>query len=213
MKKNSSIRFTSQNNINLIWDILSENDIFSKLAENKINSIKHALKEDIEIFSKSNAQENIDIMDLNKKFIFQVTNALKNKSKIKEKNNVSFEDSLEKKKYEKNRLLNLQMPEPINFEDEIIDEKNENIDELIKSVIEERKFEIKPTSVRKEYVDSKSDYLRLEDKIEKLYVLFNSFIEEHEHNRSQLLEINKIKNEYDSDTNSEITYKLEKIEI
>ena len=72
-------KFTSKNNINLLWDILSENDQFAKLAENRIESIQKALKEDMEIFNLSNKSENMNIMDLNKKFISQVTNALKKK--------------------------------------------------------------------------------------------------------------------------------------
>ena len=43
-------KFISRNNINLIWDILSDNDQFAKLAENRIESIQTALKEDMELF-------------------------------------------------------------------------------------------------------------------------------------------------------------------
>ena len=207
-------KFNSKNNINLLWDILSENDQFSKLAENRIESIQKALKEDMELFYISNKSENLNIMDLNKKFIFQVTNALKKKDKSREKKIVSFEENLNLKKNEMNKYLIPNPPDPINFEDEISDEKIESIDDLIKEVIEQRKFDIKPQQnnlSKQNNIENRIDIL--ESKIEKIITIINTLLDNRTSNES-LFDINEFNtkdqdDDNDSDTNSEITYKVE----
>ena len=212
-------KFISRNNINLIWDILSDNDQFAKLAENRIESIQTALKEDMELFYLSNKSDNLNIMDLNKKFISQVTNALKKKDKSREKKIVSFEETLDLKKNEMNKYLIPKTPNPINFEDEITDEKIESIDDLIKGVIEHRKFDIKPeqnnlskqSNIAADSIENRINIL--EDKIEKIITIINSLMENRTSNDSlfDINEFNTKDDDYhnDSDNNSEITYKVD----
>ena len=73
--------FINQNNISLIWDILSENPHFVKFADNKRDVVFHALKEDMIIFYEKYNTPNLGILDLNKRFLSQITNALKIKEK------------------------------------------------------------------------------------------------------------------------------------
>ena len=111
-----------------------------------------------------------------------------------------------------NRFLTPKLPDPINFEDEITDEKIESIDDLIKDVIEQRKFEIKPqqNSLSLSNENNLENRINLiEEKIEKIMTIINTLIENKQPNES-LFEINDFNSKDDqSDTNSEITYKLE----
>ena len=136
--------FTNQNNVGLIWDILSENPQFLKLSEKKQDIICNALKEDMIVFYEKYKSQNMDILDLNKKFLTQITHALKMKEQqSRVKKEVSFEESLENKKKELQQILQLQyeIPPPLHLSDEMVVEKLNNIDELMNNVIEKRKMD------------------------------------------------------------------------
>lgn len=136
--------FINQNNISLIWDILSENQHFVKFSDNKRDIVFNALQEDMIIFYDKYNTPNLGILELNKKFLSQITNALKLKEKEQSTKIVSFEESLEIKKKELQGYLKMDIPPPIDFSDKLIEEKINNIDELMQHVINERKFESPP---------------------------------------------------------------------
>ena len=83
--------FINQNNISLIWDILSENPHFVKLSDNKRDVVFHALNEDMIIFYEKCKTQQLGILDLNKKFLSQITRALKVKDLEQSNKVVSFE--------------------------------------------------------------------------------------------------------------------------
>ena len=188
--------FISKDNSDLLWDILNENPLFLKFSKNKEDLIMKVLQDDMKSFYDRNLQIN-DLMELNKRFIAYITNALlekNNKSK-----SVTFEDSFKKKEEEYHEAFKPQLPPQVNFSDDQIDEKISNIDELITNVMQTRQFDIqqiehqndvfknekeeeikvkKEIEIQKNSINSMDNrLLRLEEKIDNLTKLVSQLIE------------------------------------
>ena len=189
-------QFISKDNSNLLWDILNENPLFLKFSKNKEDLIMKVLQDDMKSFYDRNQQIN-DLMELNKRFISYITNALlekNNKSK-----SVTFEDSFKKKEEEYHEAFKPQLPPQVNFSDDQLEEKISNIDELITNVMQTRQFDSqqiehqndafknekeeeikvkKEIEIQKNSINSMDNrLLRLEEKIDNLTKLVSQLIE------------------------------------
>lgn len=189
-------QFISKDNSNLLWDILNENPLFLKFSKNKEDLIMKVLQDDMKSFYDRNLQIN-DLMELNKRFIAYITNALlekNNKSK-----SVTFEDTFKKKEEEYHQAFKSPLPPQVNFSDDQIDEKISNIDELITNVMQTRQFDIqqieqqndvfkiekeedmkvkREIEIQKNSINSMDNrLLRLEEKIDNLTKLVSQLIE------------------------------------
>ena len=188
--------FISKDNSDLLWDILNENPLFLKFSKNKEDLIMKVLQDDMKSFYDRNQQIN-DLMELNKRFISYITNALlekNNKSK-----SVTFEDTFKKKEEEYHQAFKPPLPPQVNFSDDQLDEKISNIDELITNVMQTRQFDIqqieqqndvfkiekeedmkvkREIEIQKNSINSMDNrLLRLEEKIDNLTKLVSQLIE------------------------------------
>lgn len=191
--------FLSKVNINILWDIIYEN-IVSHKNNISLDRLKKIFSKIITHFGTSEKIQNL--FESNKKFITMINNEIKeetNNSKPlityndiqKDRTNL-FEKQLIEKQNDFNNLINIQVPSPPNFKDDI-DKPIGEIDSLIKRKIEERNLDIikinsshtthpvkteqflksSNTSIKSENIELKKikiDYLNSEHKIKNFNV-------------------------------------------
>jgi len=132
--------FSSKENCKLLWDILNENPLFVKFTQNRSDMIFSVFEDDIFSFYEKNKNTN-NLLELNKKFISHITDALVAKDNSHKK--VQFEESFNTKKEEYLNSYKVEIPDPIDFSDNVKEDKLVNMDELIQSEMNKRQFDIK----------------------------------------------------------------------
>ncbi len=153
--------FSSKENCKLLWDILNENPLFVKFTQNRSDMIFSVFEDDISSFYEKN-KNNKNLLDLNKKFISHITDALVAKDQSRKK--VQFEETFNLKKDEYLNAYKVEVPEPIDFSDNVKDEKLVNMDELIQSEMNKRQFDIKKIEEENNIITKRNnDILEIND--------------------------------------------------
>jgi hypothetical protein len=155
---NCKTEFLSQQNINILWDIIYENMIYNK-KEVSLDTIKVIFSNLINYFGANEKMQTL--IETNKKFITMINNKLnEHASATSSKPLITFNDIqkdrtnlFEKKLIEKqndfNNLIKKQVPDAPNFKDNI-DTPIEEFDSLIKKTIEQRNADIVKINKKKE---------------------------------------------------------------
>jgi hypothetical protein len=155
----SSTKFITDENIGMIWEVISDEDIF------KNNNNKSVFIEEIHNFYEREKYNYTDLLSMNKFFINEIIEVLnkkiKNKKSVNNLSNISnqtnnlityneiqtnniniFEREFEKKKKDFNNLISVNIPEKPKFNIEIEDKPIGEMEELIRKTVEQRNFEI-----------------------------------------------------------------------
>lgn len=138
-------QFISNENKALIWSLLTENNSFTNIPENKSSTIKNAFDNNITIIAR-NISSTDNLISLNKLIIGKTLTELKvyktgemntiyNASELLQQRQKVFEDELNNKKYEFNQFNNISTPDKIDFSD-ILDSPIEGND--MAKIIEEQ---------------------------------------------------------------------------
>jgi hypothetical protein len=148
--------FLSNDNKKIIWDILYENKLFKSYVDKDVLSVKNVLDNTINNVNTNNT--NTSLMEKNKFVIQEIINKCKNKELITEipsnlitKNEIikhkqtEFEKELKKKEDDFFNSVKKNIPESINFSDNI-DKPLDNIDELVNKHIASRNYDIQQIS-------------------------------------------------------------------
>jgi hypothetical protein len=165
MCDNSINIFLKKENLKTLWDVLSEVDIFKFLSKNKQNKISEIFSNNIQSFYENEKEKNINLLDLNKKYILLILNYIRvnfseispNKIKIlneETSNNdlityeeihnekiSKFEHNLKIKQEEFNNAIKLKIPETPNFSEKI-DEPISEMDKMIEEIQAKRNYDI-----------------------------------------------------------------------
>lgn len=159
--------FTLSKNKELLWKLMCDNKNFVKMVQKDIQHIQvifeNKINEINEIITISK-DKNIKLLTLNKDFLKNMnsfcnkTEPIKNKNKdvvfdkninnnvitredIQKKELNSFDERLNKRQQEFDKYKN-DKPEEVNFNDDKIDEPLKDIDNILKSKIAERNYEV-----------------------------------------------------------------------
>jgi hypothetical protein len=119
--------FTSNENKGLLWKLMSENNVFGGLPENKYSQVKDIFEN--EIVTQSKIMIGKTLTEMNKKVLSEVTKKLIplrviqndqiSNSDISEQRQMKFSDNLAIRQREFNKLINADKPSEIDFSDDL----------------------------------------------------------------------------------------------
>jgi len=153
--------FLSNQNIRLLWDLLSEDPSVSNLPKSKQELVYNTFIQNIQHFYKNEAepegiQDSSQLVALNKKFLTIMLKIMKpetiaiepaKKYKIEDiqsERQKTFETQLKQRQNDFEQYNTPKKPPVPNFADTIENEKIKNIDELISQTISQRNFDVQP---------------------------------------------------------------------
>ena len=144
--------FESQYNKRLLWQLMSDNNIFAGIPDTKVEAVKSMFEKEISNINN----EKISLLEKNKKILvtmntklnyLRVTSikskpATKETDLLKERTAV-MQSKLEDKKEEFNNLMNTEQPEKIDFADDNEDKPiGSEMDQLLANMMENRKQQL-----------------------------------------------------------------------
>lgn len=152
--------FTSKENKGLLWNLMSETNAFGGLPEEKYSQVKDIFEKEIiiqyNLYSSSNKAATL--IELNKKFLLEITNKLHpirtislpnppsqpiTSSDISQKRQLQFSHNLSVRQREFSNLINSDKPAAIDFSDTVEDEVVEDdIAEDLDSIIKRREHQL-----------------------------------------------------------------------
>ena len=162
--------FLSKDNITIIWDVISDEDIFKFLSKDIQNDIYKVFLENLSMFYDTERKKTNNLIEANKKYIMLLLNHIKTKyhqkipSKIKIINEppptkslvtyeeihndrkTQFEEDLTKLEEEFTSAMTLQVPDVPDFTDKYTDEPISEIDKLLKEMTSKRNYDIEQIS-------------------------------------------------------------------
>ena len=159
------MNFLEQDNIDTLWEVIADEDIYTFLTKEAQRSIYKIFTENIRGFFDTEKNQTKDIIKMNKKYILLILNHIKNKypekipNKIKifeeplTKELISYEEIKSDKKlqFEKDFLriqdeftntMSIPVPKKPNFEDETVDEPIKEMDRILREIAMKRNYEI-----------------------------------------------------------------------
>ena len=139
-------KINSEDNKELLWNLMYRNNIFNNLTDDDIMNIKEIFDENIKNISLE--KDNKSITELNKIIISTLINKIKKyKEDIKYSNNnqqkASFiENKLKSKEIEFNKLINIKKPNNIDFKLETDKPLGNEINNILDRTIQKRNYEL-----------------------------------------------------------------------
>jgi hypothetical protein len=159
--------FLQKDNISMLWDVISDEDIFKFLTKDIQSKISNVFLNNINGFFETERTKTNNITDINKKYILLILNHIKknypyqmpNKIKILDepiKNSKElityeeiqndrasqFERELNKKQEEFTSAMTLKVPNVPEFSDNFTDTPIKDMDKIIKEMTSKRNYEV-----------------------------------------------------------------------
>jgi hypothetical protein len=166
MTKNIDIHiFLQKDNINTLWDVITDEDIFKFLSRDIQNKISETFLENLKGFFHVESKKTNNLIDMNKKYILLILNFIKtnfpqklpNKIKIFDdipvKELITYEEiqnekisqfdkDLTRRKEEFSNSMTLAVPEVPSFADNFTDEPISEMDKIIKEMTLKRNYDV-----------------------------------------------------------------------
>lgn len=153
-------QFAQSNNINMLWDIISEENVFQFIDRVQQNNLHDMFLKNISGFYENEKNSIHTLDELNKKYVLLFMNYIKkhkqpNKIKIhydenNENNKSQFERQFIKKKEEFDELNTLHIPTIPDFADKNTDAPIKELDKILKNMQSQRNYDIE--QIRHTYV-------------------------------------------------------------
>jgi len=160
--------FLNKENISMLWDIISDADIFKFLTRDIQNKISQVFLKNLKGFYDTEKIKTLNLIDINKKYIMLMLNFIKlnfpcqqpNKIKILEEvtpqtekelityeeiqneKKTQFEKDLYKRQEEFTTLMTISVPETPEFSDKLTDNPITEMEKIIKEMTAQRNYEV-----------------------------------------------------------------------
>jgi len=157
-------QFTQKQNIEMLWDIVSDEEIFRFLPPDNQHKISQVFINNIQGFYDVEKNKTTSLVELNKKYILLILNHIKRTypyepSKIKIHNEQpvkelitfeeiqndrksQFERDLNKRQAEFEDSINVKIPSVPDFTDKDADKPIKEMDKLVKEMLAQRNYEV-----------------------------------------------------------------------
>ena len=164
---NTISNFLTKSNISMIWDVISDEDIFKFLSRDIQSKISEVFTNNLKGFYDNEIQKNNTLIDLNKKYILLMLTFIKktypqqpNKITILEElsptnekklityeeihndRKSQFEKDLTKRQEEFNNAITLKVPPVPDFNDKLEDGPITEMEKIIKEMTAQRNYEV-----------------------------------------------------------------------
>jgi hypothetical protein len=176
--------FLNKSNISMIWDVISDEDIFKFLERGSQNSIAQLFKSNIQGFYESEISKTNNLVDMNKKYILLILNHIKKNhqnhqiQKIKiyddppSKENITYEEIQNEKRsqFEKDlyrrqeeftSAITVPVPPKPDFADKVVDKPIGEMEKAIKEMALQRSYEI--AEINKNLQNNRSSDFELDE--------------------------------------------------
>lgn len=167
--------FLTKENVNTLWDVISDEDIFKSLHRDAQSQILNIFSGNIKGFFENEKTKTNNLIDMNKKYIMLILNYIKtnfsqqkhNKIKILEESPVKelityeeiqndrksqFEKDLGRLQEEFTNSMTLPVPEVPTFADKYEDKPISEMDKMIKEMTAKRNYEVE--QINRNYQDA-----------------------------------------------------------
>jgi len=159
--------FLQKDNINMLWDVISDEDIFKFLTRDVQSKISQIFLNNINGFFETERIKTNNITDINKKYILLILNHIKknyphqmpNKIKILDEpikngkelityeeiqndRSTQFEKDLNRRQEEFTNAMTLKVPNVPEFSDNFADTPIKDMDKIIKEMTSKRNYEV-----------------------------------------------------------------------
>jgi hypothetical protein len=163
----SSNYFLNKENISMIWDVITDENIFKFLSRDIQQKVASVFTNNLKGFFESEIKNTNNLIDLNKKYIMLILNHIKtnypqqqpNKIKILEEisseqkqlityeelqndRKSQFDKDLNKRQEEFSNAMSLPIPEVPEFVDKNVDKPITEMEKLIKEITAQRNYEV-----------------------------------------------------------------------
>ena len=158
-------QFLKKENISMLWDVISDEQIFNFLPRDSQSQVFQLFSSNIKGFFELEKTKNSNLIDINKKYILLILNHIKknftqnvhtkikilNDSPVKElityeeiqnDRQSEFEKNLTKRKEEFTESMSLNVPDVPDFSDKTKDHPIGEMDKIIKEMTEKRNYEV-----------------------------------------------------------------------
>ena len=167
--------FFNKENVNTLWDVISDEDIFKSLHRDAQSQILNVFSTNIKGFFENEKTKTNNLIDINKKYIMLILNYIKttfsqqkhSKIKILEEAPIKelityeeiqndrksqFEKDLGKLQEEFTNSMSLPVPEVPTFADKYVDTPISEMDKMIKEMTAKRNYEVE--QINRNYQDA-----------------------------------------------------------
>lgn len=157
-------QFTQKQNIEMLWDVISDEEIFRFLTPDIQHKISQLFINNIQGFFESEKNKSNSLVDINKKYILLILNHIRKTypyqpSKIKIYNEAptkelityeeiqndrktQFEQEFNKRQTEFEDSINIKTPPALDFKDKEADRPIKEMDKLVKEMLAQRNYEV-----------------------------------------------------------------------
>jgi hypothetical protein len=211
--------FLHKENISTLWDVISDEELFRFLPKPYQNEILQVFSNNIRGFFESEKAKNVNLVDINKKYIMLILNYIKQNlnqkmpSKItilEDESNrepITYEDlqtvrlsqfdkDLNRRQEEFTSSMVLNVPEPPKFTDNYEDKPITGIDTIIKEMTAKRNYEVE--QINRSYssdINQATNWLKPQDtsvKIEKFMPQTNQAFTQNQSPRFKHINLNDV---------------------
>jgi hypothetical protein len=157
--------FLSKENVNTIWDVISDEDIYKFLSKEYQIQVLNVFTNNIKGFYETEKQKNSDLVTMNKKYIILILNHIKkihpyqpNKIKISNEEapvkelitfeeihndrKSQFEKDVEKRQNDFEDMIKIKAPPAPTFADDYNDAPISEMDKILKEMTSKRNYEV-----------------------------------------------------------------------
>ena len=164
----SNSTFLSKQNISMLWDVISDEDLFKYLTKENQHNIINIFSDNLKNFYEAEIKNKSSLIDMNKKYVLITLNIIKqnyqgkqpNKIKILEeilpnsqKNLITYEEiqnekksqfekDLNKRKEELTNFMSISVPPVPEFKDNYDNYPITEMEKLIKEMTEQRNYDV-----------------------------------------------------------------------
>jgi len=177
----SSKIFLNSENISMIWDVISDEEMFKFLSRDIQNKVANIFTSNLKSFFESEIHNTNNLIDINKKFIMLILNYIKTNfssqqpSKIKIHNEIiqapeekvlityeeiqndrksQFEKDLSRRQDEFTNSMTIPVPKVPEFSDKNIDGPIREMENIIKTMTAQRNYEVEQINKNYQHPDS-----------------------------------------------------------
>jgi len=169
--------FLQKENLTMLWDVVSDENIFKFLSKNIQNKVSDVFLSNIKGFYENEKSKTTNFMDMNKKYILLILNYIKQNYPQELPNKITilkedtepityeeihnekiseFEKNLKLKQDEFEGSIKLKVPEKPNFSDKL-DQPIGEMDKMIKEITAKRNYDVE--EINRYYKDTSTQHV------------------------------------------------------
>jgi hypothetical protein len=153
-------QFNQAQNIRMLWDLISEEEIFKYISPDVQSKIYHIFLNNIPGFVEAEKTKMNTLVEINKKYIFLIISYIKKNypyqpskitiydesEEIQKSKKSKFENDFIKKQAEFEDSINIKMPPVPEFAEKNIDKPIKEMDKILKKMQAQRNYEVEYTN-------------------------------------------------------------------